>query len=138
MSDTRILIAGGRELRPQDNDFDDSLLLLARRIPGLKSGKWITSPWDITIVHGAARGVDQTSDVWAKKRNYNRDPDPVSSAEWETIGKGAGHVRNERMVKSGIAGAIIFWDGSSKGTANTLGHIKALGNIPYVVVVSPV
>lgn len=74
------------------------------------------APFTMTeIVSGAARGVDQLAIRYAKEHGIRCKEFPVSKKEWDTIGKGAGHVRNRKMAEYADA-LIAIWDGSSPGT----------------------
>ena len=50
-------------------------------------------------------------------------------ADWDKYGKSAGFIRNKEMVDIADA-AIIFWDGDSKGTKDTIERVQNKG-IPY-------
>lgn len=85
-----------------------------------------------TVIHGAAKGVDQMAGEWALELGLGIDAHP---ADWNKHGKRAGYVRNSEMVEIADA-AIIVWDGTSKGTRHSirLCHDKP---IPYVVLHVP-
>jgi hypothetical protein len=73
------------------------------------------SGFEITeVVSGGCAGPDQLGERWAAINNI---PVKVFPADWETYGKAAGPMRNERMAAYGEA-LIVCWDGKSKGTAN--------------------
>ena len=88
---------------------------------------------ELVLVSGGARGVDTAAESWALA--YGHDTE-VHHAEWDTHGKSAGYRRNAEMVDSGIDAAIVFWDGTSRGTRHTLSLVEHKG-IPYVLVVRP-
>ena len=69
-----------------------------------------------SILHGGARGVDRMAGRWAHSKDY---PVDVYFAQWETHGKSAGYIRNQKMV-SDCGAAIVIWDGVSKGTRHTI------------------
>ena len=116
----RVIIAGGRE-------FDDFQMLK-------EVADYMLSKRDnVEIVSGTARGTarggDKLGEKYAKARGYELEefPAPWTDVEGKVpheIGhhkdgrpywKGAGHYRNEQMAEYADA-AIVFWDGSSKGT----------------------
>lgn len=71
---------------------------------------------DITIITGGREGVDGMAVRWAHE---NRRTCIIEHPDWDTHGKRAGPVRNYKMVKRADA-AIFFWDGKSRGTADTI------------------
>ena len=76
----------------------------------------------IVIVSGGARGTDSLAELYAKERGYEFK---VFPADWDTYGKTAGYIRNEKMHSyiSGHTnrGCICFWDMESKGTKQNFG-----------------
>jgi len=120
----RILVAGTRSLKPTAFMFNAALGLL------LEPLAYFSKPNDrIVIVHGAAKGVDVAARDWALARGFEAEAHP---ANWDKYGKRAGPVRNAEMAKSGIDGAIFFWDGKSPGTKDMLTKIISM-DIPYIV-----
>lgn len=70
-----------------------------------------------TVISGKAYGVDTLGEKWAKENNIPVEEYPVTSDDWKTYGKKAGHLRNEKMAK--VADCVILvWDGKSRGTAD--------------------
>lgn len=77
-------------------------------------------PLDTIIVSGGARGVDRIAVEAADRRGMSVQ---VFHAEWDKYGKSAGMIRNQYIVD--YADSITaFWDGISKGTANTIERAK--------------
>ena len=70
---------------------------------------------EIHIIEGGARGVDKISKQFAQIKNI-----PVTEvpADW-SIGKHAGFIRNEQMVRLCDL-CLILWDGKSRGTKNDI------------------
>lgn len=68
------------------------------------------------VVSGNAKGVDQIGEKWARIQNI---PVKIFKPDWDNLGKAAGFIRNEEMVKY-CDFAIIIWDNKSKGTAHTI------------------
>ena len=89
----------------------------------IKDKDWIFSKIDefvstleksekITIIEGAAKGVDFYAGEWAKKHNFELVLFPP---DYEKYVKSACSVRNEEMVKLADF-VLILWNGSSYGT----------------------
>ena len=73
------------------------------------------------VVSGVATGVDTLGERWAKDHGI---PVRRFPADWNKYGKGAGPKRNLEMAKY-ADGAIILWDGMTKGTGSMLKIAKA-------------
>lgn len=112
----RLVVAGSR-------DFDDYALLSAE-LDKLLAGKT-----NITIVSGTARGADRLGERYAAEHNLRIERFP---AEWEKYHKGAGPIRNAKMVQSADA-VIVFWDNESSGTKNII-ECARKEDIPYRIV----
>ena len=112
----RLVVAGSR-------DFDD-YTLLAAELDKLLAGKT-----NITIVSGTARGADRLGERYAAEHNLRIERFP---AEWEKYHKGAGPIRNAKMVQSADA-VIVFWDSESSGTKNII-ECARKEDIPYRIV----
>lgn len=112
----RLVVAGSR-------DFDDYTLLSAE-LDKLLAGKT-----NITIVSGTARGADRLGERYAAEHNLRIERFP---AEWEKYHKGAGPIRNMKMVQSADV-VIVFWDNESSGTKNII-ECARKEDIPYRIV----
>lgn len=75
------------------------------------------------IVSGCARGVDTLAIKYAKDRNITLHEFP---ADWDMLGKKAGHLRNAQMANFADA-LIAIWDGQSRGTKNMIETAKKKG-----------
>lgn len=93
---------------------------------------------DIIIVSGGANGTDKLAERYAREKFYRFLEFP---ADWSK-GKSAGYERNEKMHKfiktaaeqhDGKRGVIAFWDGESKGTAQSFGLAEKYGNSIKVI-----
>ena len=104
MKEFRVIIAGGRQF----NDYG----LLSAKCDGILSQKRMTHK--IIIISGTARGADTLGERYARERGYTVERFP---ADWNTLGKRAGYVRNCQMADNADA-LIVFWDGESPGTKN--------------------
>jgi hypothetical protein len=84
------------------------------------------SEYDITeIVCGEARGVDSLGRKWAMENNIPIASFPITSQDWDTYGRSAGHIRNRTMGDYADA-LIAIWDGKSRGTKGMIDYMKTL------------
>ena len=70
------------------------------------------------VVSGHAKGVDSMAEYWAQS---NKIPLKIFPAEWDRLGKRAGHERNHKMAQY-AGGLIAFWNGYSRGTKDMIKH----------------
>jgi hypothetical protein len=80
------------------------------------------------VICGTARGVDRCGETWGTEYGILVEFYP---ANWDEHGKGAGYIRNKVMVDT-CTHALIFWDGESRGTKNTI-DLLVKKNIPHVI-----
>jgi predicted Rossmann-fold nucleotide-binding protein len=86
-------------------------------------------PKSATLVHGAARGADSLCAAVATKQGIQREAHP---ADWESLGKAAGAIRNQEMVDSGLDLLLAFPGGM--GTADMVTRSKkAKIKVIYIV-----
>ena len=92
-----------------------------RRIPVLVGESVRKKFDDITVIYGdCPTGADHYTREWIMDQGEEVE-DLRFIADWEKYGKGAGPMRNERMIKEGKpTQAYGFWDGNSSGTLNTI------------------
>lgn len=109
----RVLIFGGRDFVPKQEHWDLLDYLLA---------DWLCTPDELTIVSGKARGADTFGEHFAALVGAWVDEFP---ADWDKHGKGAGFIRNQQMLDSGIDYAIQFPGGN--GTADMRRRLDAAG-----------
>lgn len=79
----------------------------------------------ITIVHGGCpSGADAMADDWGRiaVRAIERYP-----AQWSTLGRRAGFVRNAEMVASGPDRCLAFILGGSPGATHCVGLAREAG-----------
>jgi hypothetical protein len=81
------------------------------------------------IVSGGARGADTLAEAYAIERDI---PIEIIRPDWDRYGKSAGIRRNADIVERADA-MIAFWDGRSRGTANSIERAKRKG-IPIHIV----
>lgn len=111
----RIVVAGGRNYQDK-KAFDSKLNDVMQRFP------------DATLISGHARGADTLAEVYAAEHNV---PIEVFKPEWNTFGRYAGLVRNRQMLEYAAREEspmlVAFWDGSSRGTLNSINIARDLG-----------
>lgn len=84
-------------------------------------------PDGTTLVSGGASGVDTAAELAAKLRKL---PTKIIHADWAS-GKDAGFRRNTEIVEESQE-VHAFWDGQSRGTADTIEKCKSWGVTVYV------
>lgn len=103
----RILVCGGRDYA--DKDFVFLCLDELRR-------KW----GDVVIIQGGAQGADWLARLWAKERGIRCEQ---YNANWEKYGKGAGPIRNQRMIDEGKPNLFVAFPGGP-GTADMVRRLR--------------
>lgn len=106
----RVIVCGSRRWRDRQAIID--------RLADLPD------PGSVTIVHGNAQGADRIAHQEAQKLGLLVD---VWPADWGSLGKRAGVIRNGLMAASGADLCIAFWDGQSKGTLDMMKKAEAAG-----------
>ena len=114
-----LLIAGGRDFSNYD--------LLARRCAAyIAENCGVRKP---TILSGCASGADSLGEQFAMEYQLQCRFFP---AQWKKYGRAAGPMRNRQMAQA-ADGAVVFWDGKSKGTRSMIGYLRQMG-VPFEVV----
>ena len=102
----RILITGGRDQIPR---------AVADHLHFLLDGRT-----DIEcIIQGCARGADTGAIIYANEAKVPLVSFPVSSDDWNKIGKSAGYKRNKKMRDEGKPDLIIAFPGG-RGTQHMI------------------
>jgi len=99
----RVIVAGSR-------DFNNYELLYNKCENILYNIK------SVEIVSGGAKGADSLGEKYAKEKGYKIKQ---FNADWNSLGKSAGYIRNKEMAEYADA-LIAFWDGESKGTKHMI------------------
>lgn len=81
------------------------------------------------VVSGVATGADTSGEYWALNHNI---PIKRFYAQWKTLGKSAGPIRNQQMGDY-ADGAIIFWDGQSRGSMHMHNYMLKLGKPSRII-----
>lgn len=111
----KIIVAGSREF----NNYE-----LVCEI--LNKAKWTCND---EIISGTANGADSLGERYAIENGISLKRFP---ADWNRYGKKAGYIRNKEMADY-CTGAIIFWNGISRGSKNMIDIMKKSGK-PYKVI----
>lgn len=86
-------------------------------------------PIDTIIISGGAPGVDTIAYKAALKREMEVK---VFVAKWADLGKSAGPVRNSEIIAD-CDRLVAFWDGRSRGTADSINKAKVAGKPVEVI-----
>lgn len=109
----RCIIAGGRDF----NDYERLCKVMNN------------CPYEVTeVVCGLAKGADYLGHCWALENNI---PIKCFEADWNNLGKRAGHVRNTQMGdyanEHGDGLLVAFWNQSSRGTKHMIDYATKIG-----------
>jgi hypothetical protein len=110
----RVLVTGSRDWSQH--------VLLKQRLAELPRGS--------SIIHGGARGADQSAGQAARALGI---PETAYPADWRGKGKAAGIIRNLAMLDTKPDLVLAFWDGQSTGTKHTIDEARRRG-IPVEVI----
>lgn len=116
----KVIIAGSRHLTGAEAD----------RLVGLAVVSSGLHPDMTQVVSGAAKGIDEAGERWAKWTGITVARFP---ADWTKFGKSAGPRRNRQMAE--FADALIAVPHptlDSRGTRDMIAAMKALGKKVYV------
>ncbi len=116
----KVIIAGSRTINPSSADIARAL------------ARFDLQPTE--IVSGHARGVDAAGERYART---NGIPVRIFHAAWDDLGRFAGPARNRQMAEYADA-AVVFWDGTSRGTKSMRDIMQGLGKPCLVVSVEEV
>lgn len=84
------------------------------------------------LVCGEAEGPDKIAKELIQSGFFGESVPVISfKADWEKDGRGAGIIRNVKMVSYAEA-CIAIWDGKSKGTTHTIQETQRRGRLLYV------
>jgi hypothetical protein len=75
------------------------------------------------VIEGDARGIDRIAGYWARRKRLDNLKFP---ADWERDGRGAGPIRNAKMLAEGKPDLVIAFPGG-RGTANMLSQAEKAG-----------
>ena len=81
------------------------------------------------IISGGAKGADSLGAKFAKDYKIKLT---TFKPEWKKYGKSAGFIRNQTIVDNCDI-VLAFWDGESRGTADTIGKAKKAKKPTFIV-----
>ncbi len=120
-----VIIAGSRTVSPTVEEIDAAIAKLDPTI-------WIVRAWT-EVVCGMAPGGDLAGKAWAEARGKEVRRVPITTALVDKYGKYlAPKMRNRAMADFADA-ALIFWDGTSSGSADMCARMNAR-NKPVAVI----
>ena len=129
----RVIIAGSRTVFPSVQQIDDAIGKLGLTQQG--DPEWDPMRW-IEVISGRAPGADRAGEAWAKAKDKSLHFEPITKELIQQYGKYlAPKMRNRRMAERGDR-AIVFWDGTSSGTADMVCRMVARGK-PVAVIPWP-
>lgn len=119
----RLIIAGSRTVHPSPVEITEALMRHLGMSPdGVKD-----------VICGDADGADAAGDRWAQAMAISVEHVPVTKDDYKAHGRYmAPKMRNRRMAEIGDV-AIVFWDGSSGGSADMVTRMVARGKLVRVV-----
>jgi len=106
----RVLVCGGR-------DFSDRGAI-HKALNDLSRAEVIDA-----VIEGDAHGADRIAGYWARQRGITN---LKFKADWATHGKGAGPIRNQRMIDEGRPDLVVAFPGG-KGTADMTRRARSAG-----------
>lgn len=104
----RVLVCGGRDYNDRE--------AIGYYLDSLK-------PRPEIIINGGARGADSHANAWAVWRQVRQW---VFYPDWETHGRAAGPMRNQRMLDEAKPDLVVAFPGGS-GTADMVSRAKKAG-----------
>ena len=116
MKQTKLAIVGGRDF----SDYE----LMKRTLDEYQKTHTV-----IEIVSGGARGADSLGAQFAREHGIKLTE---FLPDWNRYGKSAGFRRNGSIVMNSDE-VIAFWDGQSRGTANTISIARTFGKPVYII-----
>jgi hypothetical protein len=108
----RVLVCGGREFTDRGR-LDRALAAFNRACP------------ISVLIEGDARGADRFAGEWGRANGITV---LVFPAEWERLGRAAGLIRNEQMLREGKPDVVLAFPGG-RGTAH-MKRIAAAAGVP--------
>lgn len=97
----RVIVCGSREWT--DREIVDTVL------DGYEAQCFDDDEAELVVIEGGAKGADAAAADWSRRLHHNHLQFP---ADWDTHGKAAGPIRNQRMLDEGKPDVVVaFKDG---------------------------
>lgn len=109
----RVIVCGGRH-------FADAAML-SSTLNHLHS----LYPFRVVIT-GGTRGADRLAEAWARSHGVECIAEPVTQEEWDTLGRAAGPIRNQRMIDDHRPSHCVAFPGGS-GTRDMIRRARKAG-----------
>lgn len=104
----RVIVCGGRDYSDREQLFE------------ILDAAHMANPV-VLLIHGGAKGADALAAIWAKDSGV---PSQAFHADWDTHGRAAGPIRNQRMLDNTLPHMVIAFPGG-KGTADMIKRAEA-------------
>ena len=102
----------------------------SRSITNIDLSQYVSNDIDL-IISGGASGIDTLAEAYADKKRISK---LILRPSYQRYGRGAPIIRNAQMVD--IADEVlVIWDGSSKGTKNTIEYAQSKNKPVKLVIV---
>jgi hypothetical protein len=113
----RLLVCGGRDygIDSRGNEITSATFRLYDILQD-----YLDEYPNLVIIHGGARGADSWAKLWATHVGV---PQLEFLADWNKYGRGAGAIRNTRMIVEGKPDLILALPGG-RGTANMISQAE--------------
>jgi hypothetical protein len=122
----KLLIAGSRSLD------SDSVLRDKKKSYIVDDIISILDLFPKTVIHGdCSKGPDSWAKQYCRDFSVREDRYP---ADWDNLGRGAGHIRNGEMAKVADE-LLLIWDGVSKGSENMKNRMLKLNKPVYEIII---
>lgn len=115
----RVLVCGGR-------DFNEPVFVY-KTLDALHAQYGFT-----TMINGGAKGADTLAKCWARLAKIEVITEP---ARWATYGRGAGHIRNKKMLDEHKPDVVVAFPGGV-GTEN-MKKLALMYNLPLLEIEDP-
>jgi len=104
----RVLVCGGRDYHNQEH--------VSVVLDALHTKNPITC-----LIEGGAKGADMCAQIWSQRREIASE---CYRAHWHLLGRGAGMVRNQKMIDEGKPDLVVAFPGG-KGTADMVRRARS-------------
>jgi hypothetical protein len=84
---------------------------------------------DVIVSGGCPQGADYLAERYARYRGHEMK---IFRADWKKYGRSAGLKRNDELVEY-CDMVVIFWDGSSRGSAYTIARCLEKGKASSII-----